>query len=90
MKYIKDNQKSSDCVFCANSRGKDDAKYHIFLRHRTCFAILNRYPYSNGHILVIPYRHVADLNDLEDEELLDLMQLVRRCKNLLHNRRTTP
>ena len=45
--------------------------------------MLNRYPYSNGHILVVPYRHTADLDDLEDEELLDLMRLVRRCKNLL-------
>jgi len=83
MQYIKDNQKSSECIFCTCPHRQDDAEHHIFLRHRTCFAMLNRYPYSNGHILVVPYRHTADLDDLEDEELLDLMRLVRRCKNLL-------
>ena len=53
------------------------------MRDRTCFALLNRYPYTGGHVLVVPYRQVADLNGLTDDELADLWKLTRRCVNVL-------
>jgi ATP adenylyltransferase len=44
---------------------------------------LNAYPYAGGHLMVVPYKETADLNDLTDDELTDLMRLVRRCQNAL-------
>lgn len=55
----------------------------VLMRDRTCFALLNRYPYTGGHVLVVPYRQVADLNGLTDDELADLWKLTRRCVNVL-------
>ena len=61
---------------------EDEANY-VVMRDRTCFALLNRYPYNGGHIMVVPYKEVPDLNGLTDEELTDLWKLVRRCSNAL-------
>ncbi len=47
--------------------------------------MLNRFPYNSGHILVAPYEHVADLDSLRDEQLLDLMKLLRDCKKALES-----
>jgi ATP adenylyltransferase len=52
-------------------------------RERTCYALLNRYPYNGGHIMVVPYKQVRDLSALTDEELTGLMQLTRRCVEAL-------
>jgi len=62
--------------------GDDEARY-VIARDRTCFALLNTYPYNGGHLMVVPYKQTADLNDLTDEELCDLMKLTRRCQNAL-------
>jgi ATP adenylyltransferase len=70
-------------VFTQMAQSSDDEKNLLVARTKTAFACLNRYPYNGGHILVLPYRQVPDLDDLTDEELLDLMQLVRRCKQAL-------
>ena len=83
MKYIVESDRPSECVFCLGSSAESDRERHVLCRYRTCFAILNRFPYNNGHILVAPYRHVADLDDLGDEELLDIMTLLRDCKRAL-------
>ena len=53
------------------------------VRDRTCFALLNKYPYVGGHLMIVPYKEVADLNGLTDEELADLWKLTRRCVNAL-------
>ena len=52
--------------------GLDDSETNIVRRGRTCFAILNAFPYSTGHVLVLPYREVADLEDLEPDETVEL------------------
>lgn len=66
----------------ANEAGDDEAHY-IIARSRTSFALLNTYPYTGGHVLVLPYKQVADFDDLTDEEMLDLMKLTLRCKAAL-------
>ena len=53
------------------------------MRTQYCFAVLNIYPYNNGHVLVMPYRHVNDFDKLHETELIDLMNLVTACKKLL-------
>jgi ATP adenylyltransferase len=68
-------------LFARLAQSSDDVENFVVARDRTCFALLNRYPYNGGHLMVVPYKEVADLNGLTDEELTDLWKLVRRCTN---------
>jgi len=61
---------------------EDEANY-VIVRDRTCYALLNRFPYTGGHLLVVPYKQAPDLNGLTEEELADLFKLTRRCQNAL-------
>ena len=72
-----------ESLFTRLARSPDDEAAHILVRERTCFALLNTYPYNGGHLMVVPYRQTADLNDLTEQELADLMWLTRRCVNAL-------
>jgi ATP adenylyltransferase len=87
IKYIlaRKNPPSDPSIFSRIAQSDDDETNYVVLRDRTCFAVLNTYPYNGGHLLAVPYRQAADLGDLTDAELCDLMMLVRRCqKALLH------
>jgi ATP adenylyltransferase len=55
----------------------------VLVRGEHAFVMLNAFPYTNGHLMVAPVRHTADMNDLSDEELLEVMHLVRESVNLL-------
>ena len=70
-------------LFARIAQSSDDVENLVVVRERTCFALLNRYPYNGGHLMVVPYKEVPDLNGLTDEELTDLWKLVRRCCNAL-------
>lgn len=70
-------------LFWEIGQSNDDLGNFVIARDRTCYAILNRYPYTCGHLLVVPYKQTADLNELTEDELSDLMKLVRRCQNAL-------
>jgi ATP adenylyltransferase len=70
-------------LFAAIAQSQDDEANYVVARHRTCFAVLNRYPYNGGHLLVVPYRQTGTFNELTDEEMLDLMRLTRGCLNAL-------
>lgn len=59
--------------------GEPDAETLIVERGRTCFVILNRFPYTSGHLMVLPNRAVPDLEDLDDDEFAELWDLVRTC-----------
>ena len=76
-------EREPGCFFCRKSQEADDAKNHLVIRDRTCFALLNTFPYNAGHLMVAPYKHTGDLDDLAEPELADLMSLTRRCKQLL-------
>src|SRR3989338_338551 len=83
VKYVtKILSKSRRCVFCRILSEKNDRKNFIFLRTKYSFAVLNIYPYNNGHVLVMPYRHVKDIAILTRNELMDLMDLVNRVTKL--------
>ncbi len=66
-------------LFARIAQSSDDEANYVIVRDRTCFALLNAYPYVGGHLMVVPYKEVADLNGLTDEELADLWKLARRC-----------
>lgn len=73
------------CVFCTAS-ARPDADALIVHRGRTCFVILNLYPYNNGHLMVVPERHVARLADLTPDELDEVMRLTRAAEMALEER----
>jgi len=84
MEYIlasKDEPEGSECIFCRIQRGEESER--VLTRSDLGFVVLNKFPYSPGHILVIPNRHVGDLEDLDDEEGLDLQRLMRRSVKAL-------
>jgi ATP adenylyltransferase len=66
-------------LFARIAQSSDDETNYVIARDRTCFALLNAYPYVGGHLMVVPYKEVADLNGLTDEELADVWKLARRC-----------
>jgi ATP adenylyltransferase len=72
-----------ECVFCKIVKQKKDAKNFIFLRSSESFAVLNIYPFNGGHTMVIPYRHVNDLEKLTENERKDLLDLVIYVKFLM-------
>jgi ATP adenylyltransferase len=66
-------------LFTRIAQSSDDEENLVVVRDRTCFALLNRYPYVGGHLMTVPYKETADLHGLTDEELADLWKLTRRC-----------
>lgn len=65
------------CVLCEKHKQVDERAALVVGRGQHCFVILNLYPYNNGHTMVIPYRHVANLEDLSPEESSESLQLVQ-------------
>ena len=76
-------KKPDYCVFCKEPREDNDRKNLILYRGERNFVIMNLYPYNNGHLMVIPYKHVEDLSGLPDATLKELMTLTRESCNIL-------
>ena len=72
-----------ESLFTRIAQSSDDDTHYVIARDRTCFALLNKYPYNGGHLMVVPYKQAPDLDGLTDDELADLMKLTRRCKQAL-------
>jgi ATP adenylyltransferase len=79
MAYISSADKSPGCIFCEFPKKNQDEVLLILHRGKTCFIIMNAYPYNPGHLMVVPYRHVADYEKLTDEELLEMHRLAGDC-----------
>lgn len=71
-------KKEKGCLFCRIAREKKDKENLILERGKHCFAVLNRFPYTNGHLMVVPYVHRAEMEDLKEEVLLDLFKTAGR------------
>jgi ATP adenylyltransferase len=80
LEYVKDASKDNEdqCIFCAALQAGDDEKNLIVHRGDRCFVILNKFPYTNGHLMVAPYEHIDSLQELGAETLTELMALVQR------------
>lgn len=87
MEYIL-SAKQPGCVFCNMLDAQDDRSLLILRRGQRAFLVLNKYPYNNGHLMAIPYRHVDTLEDLTPEELAEVMSLtvmgMRALRQVLH------
>ncbi len=82
MDYIT-NDKSAECIFCVPADREKDRDRLILYRSDHSLVMLNRYPYTNGHLMVAPFRHTADMNELSEAEMLDLFVCLRLCRNVL-------
>ncbi len=85
--YVTGTSKSSDsggCVFCDACSGVDSPNSSLVVaRGRTAFVILNLYPYNNGHLMVVPNRHIASLGAATDDELTEVIRLTRDAEQVL-------
>jgi len=86
MEYILNEvDKHDGCVFCELPEQNQDEKNLILYRTEHCFVVLNKFPYNNGHLLVVPYQHTGNLLDLSDEVLLDMQKTIRKTIEVMHN-----
>src|ERR1051326_8054050 len=74
---------SEESLFTRIANSNDDIGNLVIARERTCFAVLNSFPYTGGHLMIVPYKQTPDFNGLTDEEMTDLLKLTRRCQNAL-------
>lgn len=81
--YVTKPDDNGVCVFCAARESADDAGMLVVYRGVHNLVILNRYPYCSGHVMVVPYRHVATLEELPDETLVETILLARECEKHL-------
>ncbi len=85
IEYILGKEKEPGCVFCNRIASDEDDKNLIVHRAKGAFTIMNKFPYSNGHLLVCPFRHVADVCDLDEQENSLLLQEVVRAIKVLRD-----
>lgn len=75
--------KVDGCIFCVFPKQDEDQKNHILYRGKHAFIIMNAFPYSNGHLMVVPYRHTSDLTELSTEENAEMMALLQKACTVL-------
>ncbi len=76
-------EKPQGCIFCDKSSQNDDALNYILYRGDKNFVIMNSYPYNPGHLMIAPYQHTANLEELADEELHEHIKIISRSIELL-------
>jgi len=81
MEYISNANHDKGCIFCPLETS--DRERLILVRSRFSLLMLNRFPYTGGHMMAAPVRHTPELDDLSDEELLDLMRILSTGQSLL-------
>src|SRR5215470_18801951 len=81
--YVTSADKATACLFCEVLQAGNDEKAFIVHRDKHCFVILNAYPYTSGHVMVVPYRHVDRLQMLSLEAAQEIMELTRKMEGIL-------
>jgi ATP adenylyltransferase len=83
MEYIENNTKVDGCIFCIAQEMEDSPENLIAFRSERAFVILNRYPYTSGHLMVVPFAHQPNLELLDPETRAEMMELTTRCMTVL-------
>ncbi|MCD4673807.1 MAG: HIT domain-containing protein [Anaerolineaceae bacterium] len=83
MEYIMDHSPMKDCIFCQAIHQADDTANLILFRGERAFVILNRYPYTSGHLMVVPYDHFASITQLETATRAEMMELLSKVEQVL-------
>jgi ATP adenylyltransferase len=76
MEYIQNADKDTGCIFCNKPKESDDKANLIVHRGELTFVMMNRYPYNNGHLMVVPFRHTNEMASLSRDEKLELVDLL--------------
>jgi ATP adenylyltransferase len=77
--YVTTAGNAGDCVFCGAAKADNDKTWLVAHRGAHNLIILNRFPYTSGHVMVVPYLHVPSLEDLPDETMVEMIRLARQC-----------
>jgi len=83
MKFVQSHEADADCVFCSVQVKTDDADNLIVYRGKYAFVILNRYPYTSGHLLVVANAHQPSIEDLDVETRSEMMDLATTCMRVI-------
>jgi len=83
MEYVGSGQANEGCIFCPGHDRNQDEKKLILYRGEWSIVLMNRFPYSNGHLLLAPLRHVSSFDSLSPDEKLDLLNMVERSVSVL-------
>lgn len=88
MAYIRgeSEQPENGCVFCVRDRVGEDRERLILYRGEEVFVLMNKYPYTNGHLMIAPYRHTADPAELTEAEAQEMHRLMIVCRDVLRQR----
>ena len=81
--YVTTAEKDSRCIFCELPNTGDDAKAHIVHRTHHCYIVLNTYPYTSGHVMIVPFAHVDELQKLPAETAHEMIELTQRMEGVL-------
>ncbi|MBN1282497.1 MAG: HIT domain-containing protein [Proteobacteria bacterium] len=86
MKFIEElRDKGSGCIFCELAAPGDDRKRLILHRGESCYAVMNRYPYNNGHMMVVPYRHEGELGGLAAAEHREMLSVCAHAVRIMRD-----
>lgn len=79
MEYLK-AEKPDGCIFC-----KDSIRDKSLVLHEgtSCYVIMNKYPYNSGHVLIVPFRHISDIEDMSKEEKMEMIDLMDRSVRIM-------
>lgn len=83
MSYVTGERDDSGCVFCTAAAADDDAALLVLARGTHAYVIMNRYPYNNGHVMVVPNAHVPRLTDLDVATAAEVMDLARQAQEVI-------
>ena len=83
--YVATSERAAGCIFCDAPKANDDAKMLIVHRGQHCFVILNTYPYTPGHVMIVPYAHLDELQKLPPATAHEMMDLSQRMESVLRD-----
>ena len=81
--FKREQKHGDECLFCAVTASRKDVRNLVLHRGKTCFVMMNLYPYNSGHIMVVPYRHTSELGDLSKLEHSEVMTLLARMMKVM-------
>ncbi len=85
MKYIQEDKSENECIFCLAAGTQEDEKHLVFYRGEHVYMLLNRYPYTSGHVMSVPYVHAARLHNLGEATRMEMMELMSRAVEVLQS-----
>ena len=83
MEYIENSNRDDGCIFCNAQEKEDSAENLIVFRGERSYVIVNRYPYTSGHLMVVPFEHQATLEELDSTTRAEMMELTAQCMTVL-------